>query len=91
MTRYSRPKQIRWAVYLRGELLGHVYNARNSAHSSLLGGDECEAVELFPAESRRSDGRGSYDPARHRPDHRADVARAPLITPPERPGRRFLP
>jgi hypothetical protein len=25
MTRYSRPKPIRWAVYLRGELLGHVY------------------------------------------------------------------
>jgi hypothetical protein len=25
MARYSRPKPIRWAVYLRGELLGRVY------------------------------------------------------------------
>jgi hypothetical protein len=25
MPRYGRPKLIRWAVYLRGELLGHVF------------------------------------------------------------------
>jgi hypothetical protein len=25
MPRYGRPKPIRWAVYLRGELPGHVY------------------------------------------------------------------
>jgi hypothetical protein len=25
MSRYSRPKQLRWAVYLRGEPLGYVF------------------------------------------------------------------
>jgi hypothetical protein len=25
MPRYGRPKPIRWAVYLRGELLGYVF------------------------------------------------------------------